>query len=647
MTARRPRAIRTLYSTTLGIAAAALGTAFGLAPPATRTEPPTAFVRVDQIGYATTAPKFAYLMSATPEAGATFVVRPSGGGGGGAVSFRGTVKGPAMRWSSRYPYVYTLEFDSLQAAGSYSIQVSGPAAASSPRFTIATGAQLFQQPLHNALLFYQDERDGPDYIRSALRTAPAHLNDEHAQTYLPPHTNGNGGFRGNLSPLGGSIDASGGWWDAGDYLKFVETTSYAVDLMLVGVRDFPQQMGARAGASNFTGEARFGLDWLLRMWDDPTHTLYYQVGIGTGNSSTFGDHDIWRLPQADDTYGGSDPAYRYIRHRPAFRAGPPGSPVSPNLAGRDAAAFALCFQVFRTANCLRAGEHIYSLANTHPGRLTTAIPYGFYPETEWRDDMELGAVELADAVALGHLPGGLPHTSSSYYLRQAASWARAYIHQPDDATDPLNLYDVSGLADYELYRALKRAPQTSGLAVTPAMVLSDLHKQLDGAISHAGRDPFAFGFPWAAYDTTSHGAGMSVIASEYASLTGDQAARAWSVRWLDNILGANAWGSSLIIGDGSTFPDCSQHQVANLVGSLDGTSPILAGAAVEGPNQSASSGFLSHMRRCPVAGGDAFAQFNGSGAVFKDNVQSYSTDEPAIDLTASSFLAFAWQMNGP
>jgi hypothetical protein len=43
---------------------------------------------------------------------------------------------------------------------------------------------------------------------------------------------------------------------------------------------------------------------------------------------------------------------------------------------------------------------------------------------------------------------------------------------------------------------------------------------------------------------------------------------------------------------------------------------------------------------------DTFAQFNGSGAVFKDNVQSYSTVEPAIDLTASSFLAFSWQMAG-
>jgi hypothetical protein len=52
------------------------------------------------------------------------------------------------------------------------------------------------------------------------------------------------------------------------------------------------------------------------------------------------------------------------------------------------------------------------------------------------------------------------------------------------------------------------------------------------------------------------------------------------------------------------------------------------------------------MVACPPNGVDAFAQFNGSGSVYKDNVQSYSTVEPAIDLTASSFLAFSWQMAG-
>src|SRR4029079_2481564 len=144
-------------------------------------------------------------------------------------------------------------------------------------------------------------------------------------------------------------DASGGWFDAGDYLKAVQTESYTTDLLLAGVRDFPTRMGAGSATSDFTAEARFGVEWLLKMWDNDTSTLYYQVGIGNGNAKTVSDHDIWRLPAAHETYGGPDPRFRYIRHRPVFRAAPPGSPVSPNLAGRDAAAFAMCFPVFRVS----------------------------------------------------------------------------------------------------------------------------------------------------------------------------------------------------------------------------------------------------------------------------------------------------------
>jgi endoglucanase len=88
-----------------------------------------------------------------------------------------------------------------------------------------------------------------------------------------------------------------------------------------------------------------------------------------------------------------------------------------------------------------------------------------------------------------------------------------------------------------------------------------------------------------------------------------------------------------------------QHQVANLVGSLDGTPPVLAGAVVEGPNGVVYSGVVSGMRLCPPDGSDSFAQFD-SKALYKDDVQSFSTVEPAIDLTATSPLAFARQMAG-
>jgi endoglucanase len=610
----------------------------------------SAFIRVNQVGYPGTAAKRAYLMSTGNETGATFSVRRASDG---AVLYSAKVGASLGSWSSRFPRVYALEFDAVQGPGTYTISLAGRVPASSPPFAIGAAQALYEAPLANALSFYENERDGPEYIPSPLRSAPAHLNDEAAMTYLTPKVNAEGGFKGELTALGETIDASGGWWDAGDYLKFVQTTSYAVDLQLIGVRDFPAQMGASAGASNFTEEARFGVEWLLRMWNDDTRTLYYQVGIGAGNAETVSDHDSWRLPQEDDTFGGEAPQFRFIRHRPVFRAGPPGSPVSPNLAGRDAAAFALCFQVFDhsrpelASRCLLAAEHIFELANTNPhGHLLTAIPFGFYPETEWRDDLELGATELAMALSsTAQLPAGLVHTQPLFYLEEAARWAGAYIARNGGAGEGLNLYDVSGLAHFELVRALRQSGYTTGLAVSEAQLISSLGQELQNAVAQSRHDPFGFGFPWAGADTASHGDGLSVMASEYDDLTDESTYEEAAEQWIGNVLGANAWGSSFIIGDGSTFPDCPQHQVANIVGSLNGSPPVLAGAVVEGPSDEASSGKLEGMRACPAQGGDAFARFDGAHAKYEDNVQAFTNTEPAIDLTASSMLAFSWQVN--
>jgi endoglucanase len=625
------------------------GTALiSLEPTAGAPAAASAFVRVNQVGYPSTASKRAYLMSTAAETGAMFSVRNQAG----TTVFTAPIGANLGKWSNNYSNVYALDFTSVTAAGSYTISVSGPIAASSPTFRIDTGGVVYSGALANALSFYQTERDGPNYIPSALRTAPAHVNDQTAMAYQTPNVNSSGRFSGDLTPLGTTIDASGGWWDAGDYIKGVQTLGYATAMLLTGVRDFPAQMGPGAAGSDFTAEAKFGTDWLLRMWDDSTRTFYYQVGIGTGNAKTVGDHDIWRLPQADDTFGGTDPVYRYIRNRPVFRAGPPGSLISPNLAGRSAAVFGLCFQLFKTSDpafanrCLLAGQHIFDLANTAPtGNLTTYLPFSFYPETEWRSDLELGAVELYFAVAGGGLPAGLPHSDPLFYLQQASHWANQYIASPEAGADTLNLYDVSGLAHYDLHRAIGQAGNPPGLEVTQAGLLADMKKALDGALAQAATDPFGFGFPWATWDTTSHGTGLSVMASEYDELTAGSTYADVGTRWLNNVLGANAWGSSFIIGNGTTFPHCPHHQVANIVGSLDGTPPVLKGAAVEGPNGTLYRGFQSGMRNCPPDDSDPFAQFNGT-AKFKDDIESFSTVEPAVDLTATSPLAFARQAAG-
>jgi endoglucanase len=638
---------RWLATVCCGMTLAGVLLVFGMSTRGTQN----AFVRVNQLGYEAGCNGRAYLMAGGTESGAIFQVL----NGKGVADFSGPIGAKLAVWGKFN--VYALDFK-VTAAGVFTIDVNGPMPATSPSFRIGSPEQLYSQGLANALNFYQNERDGQQFIRTPLRTAAGHLNDRHATVFSSPQFDSNDNIVGDLQPVGGAIDGSGGWWDAGDYLKFVQTHSYTVAMMLVGVRDFPEQMGAESGPANFMNEAKFGLQWLKKMWNDDTQTLYYQVGIGTdfvNNPNLLSDHDLWRLPQVDDTLGGTDPTLRYVRNRPVFASGAAGSKISPNLAGRLTADFAECSQVFRETqrdfadDCLVAAEHIFALADTAPtGELLTTAPFDFYPETEWRDDMELGATELylALATADGQLPSRLEHTDGRFYLSAAAHWAHAYITGPNDAADTLNLYDVSGLAHFELFRAIANAGHPGGLEVSQHDLLQDLRKQLQNATTQGATDPFGFGFPWAAYDTATHGAGLAVEAREYALLTESNTFDEQSRRWAGNILGANAWGSSFIVGDGDVFPNCMQHQVANIVGSLDGSPPVLAGALVEGPNTFAATGFLDGMRKCPPGGGDVFAKFSANGALYKDDQQSYSTVEPAIDLTAASFLMFSWRIAG-
>jgi endoglucanase len=698
----------------------------------------SAYVRVSQAGYeAGQTPFRAYLMSTAAESEASFTVVNSQG----ATAYSGHIGALLGTWShsQKVAYdVYALDF-SVPGGDLYAISVSGPVAAVSPRFAVDGPNPLYSGLLLNTLFFYETERDGANFIPNALRKAPGHRTDTNAHVYETPPLDSND-FIDDVPPTLPlrsaklrDIDAAGGWWDAGDYMKYVETTSYTTALMQIGIRDFPNQMGAHApvnppappasvsyagdsgpgapASSDFTGEARFGVDWLLKMWNDETQTLYYQVDnsqdwdyYGEGDpSSATGDcggtyathycliteYDIWTLPQEADNYdqpGDPRPCDPYttffICHRPVFVAGSRGSPISPNLAGRLAADFALCYQLNRRADpslanqCLKNAEDIFALADTsYPDPaptvgsgtcghcLLTTTPFDGYPENVWEDDMELGATELyfalQSAAGTNDLPAELPHTNPLDYLRQAVQFARNYITNIYDRgyTDTLNLYDVSGLAHFELYRALEMAGDPTGLAVSQSNIRTQFLRQVDDAIAQAATDAWGFGYQWSYGDTTSHGAGLSVMASEAYSLTHAKSYDTYSQRWLANILGANAWGSSFIVGDGSTFPNCIQHQVANLAGALDGTSggtPVLWGAASEGPAAYATSGLVGGMILCPANGIDTFKKFNGNDgafdpsqtAVYQDNMQSYSTTEPGIDLTSTSFLMWSWRLAG-
>ncbi len=482
-------------------------------------------------------------------------------------------------------------------------------------------------------------------IRGRLDRRPSHLLDRSAHVYAWPHM-----ARGSdlitdrrLHRVGGPVDVAGGWFDAGDYLKFTHSTAYNDVLLFTSAR----LLGHRAPHA-LTAEARYGLRWLEKMWDAKTRTLYLQVGIGSGNrAGTFrGDHDLWRLPQADDH--DTSKADRFVSHRPVFAAAPAGKPISPNLVGRVVAAFALAAQAdaphhrARARHELRQARLLYATAATaHPPHpLVTALPHAFYPESSWQDDMQLGSAELALAARRLGAPAGR-------YLRDSARFAHAYL--ATHPTDTLNLYDTGALADVSLARAMGAIHGAGPLAVTRADLVRDLRTQIRSGVDHARHDPFGAAVSVDDFDVNSHTFGLVATVGLYDALTHSDRYQHFATAQRTWLLGGDPWGVTAMVGIGDDFPDCMQHQVANLAGSLDGTPPVDVGAVVNGPNGAGNfdgglGGFQTGMLHCTSASRH-LTRYDGHGSRYVDDVRAWQTDEPALDMTGSAIIAAAAQLH--
>ncbi|MFC4035573.1 glycoside hydrolase family 9 protein [Streptomyces polygonati] len=622
-----------------GLTAAALLAALSLTGGAEAAQAATGgLVRVNQVGYAAGGAKEAFLLAKSAVSGAKWRLVDSKGR---AVA-SGRTKASLGPWNDAYPAVYLIDFSSVRAGGRYHLVVDGAADSASPAFTIGAASAVFKAPAADATAFFQAQRDGADTIPGQLKRGPSHLNDAEASVYAWPAFTDPDSDTVKAAPkkIGGPVDVSGGWFDAGDYLKFTETTSYAVAALQIAA------LRTGAGPKSALGaEAQHGLDWLDKMWDGRTRTLYIQVGLGSGTSSgsVVGDHDVWRLPEQDD----SDPADPFLKNRPVFRAAAPGSLISPNQAGRLAADFALAAQRYaatgrpadrtRARGYLATAAQIYGLADTHPGQLVTTVPYGYYPETSWQDDLALGGAELALAAQQLHDPRG------SAWLRQAAVWAKG--HQSEADADTLNMYDTSALADLDLARAEQAAGRPKGLAATYGQLVGYVKGQLSTGQARAAADPFHAGGVYDDFDADSHTLGLAATVRLYRSVTGDTSYDRFASQQLGWLLGANAWGTSFMVGEGSTFPECTAGELGNLAGSLNGARPLEVGAIVNGPNGSEQfedglGDYLDGMRPCPAAG-DPFSAFTGHGSTYTDDVRSWQSSEPALDMDASGLLAFS------
>ncbi|XP_005113494.2 endoglucanase F, partial [Aplysia californica] len=207
-------------------------------------------------------------------------------------------------------------------------------------------------------------------------------------------------------------DLTGGWYDAGDHVKFNFPMSYSTTVLTWGYLLFPEAYKAAGQEDEFLDCIRWPLEYLLKCHTGPNE-LYVQVGDGNR------DHNYWGPPE------------KMTMPRPSYKitASKPGSDVAMETAAAMSAGY-LAFKhkvtIFISQLLLykATGEAKYKQAiegtyrSWFPGGDIKYTPKGLAFRLQWASlryasNMAMGALIAAK---LGVNPGPYRH------------WAMCQIH---------------------------------------------------------------------------------------------------------------------------------------------------------------------------------------------------------------------------
>ena len=202
------------------------------------------------------------------------------------------------------------------------------------------------------------------------------------------------------------IDVKGGWHDATDYLQYVTTSATATYQLLFAYQQNPKSFsdeydkdgnpGAN-GIPDVLDEAKWGLDWLVRMNPDSA-IMFNQIADDR-------DHAGFRLPDHDSVNYGKGlerPVYFVTGKSQGICKYKNRTTGVSSTAGKFASAFGLGAKVLQkyypdfAKKIESKAIQAYEFAKTDLGVTQTAScvsPY-FYEEDNYVDDLELAAAQL-------------------------------------------------------------------------------------------------------------------------------------------------------------------------------------------------------------------------------------------------------------
>ncbi|XP_059179535.1 endoglucanase 4-like [Physella acuta] len=365
-------------------------------------------------------------------------------------------------------------------------------------------------------------------------------------------------YRGD-SALGDKGDAgedlTGGWYDAGDHVKFNFPMAYSSTILAWGYLMYKDAYEAAGQADYLLDCIKWPLDYLLKCHTKPDE-LYVQVGDGGA------DHSYWGPPELMTM---ARPAYKITASKPGT-----------DVAMETAAAFATGSLAFQTkdpaysATLLQHAKQLWDFANTNRGIYSDSVQAAaaYYRSYNISDELCWGSLWLYQV------------TNDSKYLDVAEryfdpepAWGMSW----DDKTI-VNQVLLYKLTKKDIY---KKAVEDSFRFWFPG-----------GSIPYTPKG-LAYRLQWGSLRYSSNMAMAALVAAD-AGLHATEYRR-WAMCQIHYALGDT--GFSYLIGHGSHFPKSPHHRSSScpnipapcgpfVMSSKEPNVHILYGALVGGPGQS-------------------------------------------------------------
>lgn len=528
-------------------------------------------VLIDQVGYRPSSPKYVFV----PSTADSFVVEEALGG---SVVHRGALSqwkssDPATGWNIRRG-----ELSSVSTAGRYRVRTDLNDV--SPEFIVAD--TVFDRVARAALNGFYYQRCGVS------------LPFANAGWYLHGYCHTGDATFHATAESSGTVNAVGGWHDAGDYGKYVVNAGITVGTLLLAHDLYPGRFSADDlgipesgnGVPDLLDEVRFELEWLLKM----------QAGNGgVFTKLTKPAFESFVMPQND---GGT----RYIYQI--------SSTATADFAAVMARASATYQPVDATfaATCRAAAERAWSFLAAHPsivpaGGFTnpSGTSTGVYGDTDDRDERLWAAAELLAATgALEYQLFYELNASARGLFNTSLSWPFV--------TDLAHIayLTASRSRDDGIVAELRSSLTSVADALMSRRAASGLHLTLVPGEFVWGSNAVAL----------NHAVLLLVAAREL----GTSAYRDGAEDQLHYVLGVNPHAMSFVTGIGSKRPMAPHHRPSG----ADGVAEPVPGLIVGGPNQFGGDPELTAR----------FTTADAPAIWYVDDQDSYASNEIAINWNA-------------